>query len=84
MQIMQYYYGDPQSGNWDLLKSTNGGDNWIAWATVQLPQAVAGIMECLYLEQMYGSALIQRGFCLIHLIWVLTGLTKLHQQQISI
>jgi hypothetical protein len=29
-----YFIGDPVGGNWDLLKSTNGGDNWETWATV--------------------------------------------------
>ncbi len=29
-----YFIGDPVSGNWDLLKSTNGGFNWSSWATL--------------------------------------------------
>ncbi|MCX6162274.1 MAG: hypothetical protein NTV87_13190, partial [Ignavibacteriae bacterium] len=29
-----YYIGDPQGGNWHLLKSTNGGDNWASWSTL--------------------------------------------------
>jgi photosystem II stability/assembly factor-like uncharacterized protein len=28
-----YYIGDPQGGNWHLLSSTNGGDNWATWST---------------------------------------------------
>ena len=28
-----YFIGDPQGGNWHLLKSTNGGDNWATWST---------------------------------------------------
>lgn len=29
-----YFVGDPISGNWDLLMSTNAGLNWGTWATV--------------------------------------------------
>lgn len=29
-----YFIGDPISGNWDLLSSTNAGLNWSTWATV--------------------------------------------------
>ena len=29
-----YFIGDPIAGNWDLLKSTNGGFNWGSWATL--------------------------------------------------
>ncbi|HWQ81346.1 MAG TPA: YCF48-related protein [Ignavibacteria bacterium] len=29
-----YFIGDPIAGNWDLLKSTNGGLNWATWATL--------------------------------------------------
>jgi len=29
-----YFIGDPVSGAWDLLKSTNAGLNWAAWATI--------------------------------------------------
>jgi photosystem II stability/assembly factor-like uncharacterized protein len=29
-----FYYGDPVSGNWHLLKSTDGGNTWSTWATV--------------------------------------------------
>jgi hypothetical protein len=32
--LTEYYMGDPQGGNWDLKKSTNGGANWATWATV--------------------------------------------------
>ena len=29
-----YFIGDPIAGNWDLLKSTNGGLNWASWTTL--------------------------------------------------
>ncbi|MDD5361655.1 MAG: T9SS type A sorting domain-containing protein [Ignavibacteria bacterium] len=29
-----YFIGDPSGGNWDLLKSTNGGLNWGTWSTL--------------------------------------------------
>jgi hypothetical protein len=32
--LTEYYMGDPQGGNWDLKKSTNGGATWATWATV--------------------------------------------------
>ena len=32
--LNEYYMGDPQGGNWDLKKSSNGGANWATWATV--------------------------------------------------
>ncbi len=35
-----YFMGDPIGGNWLLKKSTNGGVNWIDWATV--PTTITG------------------------------------------
>ena len=35
-----YHVGDPVGGNWMLKKSTNGGINWVDWATV--PSTAAG------------------------------------------
>ena len=34
-----YFIGDPISGNWDLLKSTNAGANWGTWSTLPTTNA---------------------------------------------
>jgi photosystem II stability/assembly factor-like uncharacterized protein len=35
-----YFIGDPISGFWDLLKSTNAGLNWASWASVATTNTV--------------------------------------------
>ncbi|HEY5535788.1 MAG TPA: T9SS type A sorting domain-containing protein [Ignavibacteria bacterium] len=47
-----YFIGDPISGFWDLLKSTNGGSNWATWASIATTNTVGTYMNAAcFLDQ---------------------------------
>jgi len=59
-----YFIGDPVSGAWDLLKSTNTGLNWSSWATITTTNTSGTYNNaaCLYGQQVWFSPVGDANF----------------------